>query len=888
MTAPTTLPDERVDAAPWTAGATSTGAGRGPGLLGRLGRWADANRVFAAALAVAFVLRVVVAVAYPPALEFTGDSPSYLAASHSPFTLGVWHPFGYPVFLWVLSAMHSLLLVTLLQHLMGLAAAVLLYRLVRGLEVGAVGATVAASPLLFDAYQLDVEQFVLSDTLFTLLTVAAVTLAMRILRGAGLSSAVGLGGLLAAAALVRTVGLGVAGAVVVVLLLARAGWSRVAVVAASCALPLGIYALAFHAAYGVYGLQGYGGRYLYGLVAPFASCDRAALPVDERGLCPTLPKYARPGVNQYVWSEYNLAHVPGDSIQRSKLAGDFARPIAMHQLGDAAAVTAGNVLHYFAPGRQTGPRDWFGGSWQFPLKDRSPAWNIYPAKYGFGDGVTQGRIVNGLAETLRGYQRVVFVPGPALALALVVAAAACCLRRLPRLTRASIALTSLAGLSLLVLPSVSAGFDWRYLLPAQALVLPAGVLASRVLRAPLRRALGRALPAVTVAVAAAVVAPGLAAAGVLPSSSLRPHTEARTPATLAIGRHALVRVDAPTLLGTRCRRTTTGWRLEGLVAFPTTVTFRSGRPLLVQAGNLGLSNGEVSTPWIAPKGPQLPNAVLSDRYPRAHGMVYAEVTSAAGTIRYVDPLGAGAAAWTYRLTDIPRRPELGDACTGSYPWAGQQLRYLRVSTLPAFTEQTTQPIDYGLHWEDWRAASYDLRFRVASPTTAPGPWQYPHSWQRATVTEQSLVNLSAGITYCFSVRARDDLGAVTDWSPPKCTARMYDDAALPPSPGWTRVSGQPGFYLGSYTATRTKDAALSVSGTFSRVSVSAYRCPECGVLDVYVGTRLVRRLNLASSAAGAGLWQWTSSPMTDRTSTVTFKVHSNDRVVAIDGFGLLR
>ena len=888
MTAPATLPDERVDAAPWASGAASTGAGRGPGPLGRLGGWADANRVFATALAVAVVLRLVVAVTYPPALEFTGDSPSYLAAAHSPFTLGVWHPFGYPVFLWVLSALHSLLLVTLLQHVMGLAAAVLLYRLVRELDVGAAGATLAASPLLFDAYQLDVEQFVLSDTLFTLLTVAAVTLAVRILRGAGLSSAIGLGGLLAAAALVRTVGLGVAGAIVLVLLLARVGWSRVAALAASCALPLGIYALAFHAAYGVYGLQGYGGRYLYGLVAPFANCDRAALPVDERGLCPTLPKYARPGVNQYVWSEYNLAHVPGDSIQRSKLAGDFARPIAMHQLGDAAAVTAGNVLHYFAPGRQTGTRDWFGGSWQFPLQDRSPAWNIYPAKYGFGDGVTKGRIVNGLAETLRGYQRVVFVPGPALALALVVAAAACCLRRVTRLTRATIALTSLSGMSLLVLPSVSAGFDWRYLLPAQALLVPAGVVAARVLRARLRRVLRRALPAVTVAAAVAVVAPGLAAAGVLPASSLRPHTEARTPATLTIGQHALVHVDSPVLVGTRCWRTATGRRLEGLIAFPTAVTFRSGRPLLVQAGNFGLSNGEVSTPWIPPKGPQLPNAVLSHRYPRVHGMVYAEVTSAAGTVRYVDPLGAGAAAWTYRLSDAPRRPALGDACTGSFPWAGQQLRYLRVSTLPAFTEQTSLTVDYGLHWEDWRAASYDLRFRVASPTAGPGPWQYPRSWQRTTVTEQSLVDLSPGITYCFAVRARDDLGAVTDWSLPKCTARMYDDAALPASPGWTRVSGQPGFYLGSYTATRTKNAALAVSGTFARLSVSTYRCPQCGVLDVYVGTRLVRRLNLASTAAQAGLWQWTSSPMTDQTATVTFKVHSDNKVVAIDGFGLLR
>jgi hypothetical protein len=699
---------------------------------------------------------------------------------------------------------------------------------------------------------------------------------------------VGLGGLLAAAALVRTVGLAVAGAIMLVLLLARAGWSRVAAVGAMCALPLGVYALAFHAAYGVYGLQGYGGRYLYGLVAPFANCDRAALAADERGLCPTLPKYARPGVNQYVWSEYNVAHVPGDAIQRSRLAGEFARPIAVHQIGDVTAATAGNLLHYFTPGRRTGPRDWFGGSWQFPLRDTSPAWNIYPARYDFGDGVTKGRIVDGLAEALRGYQRIVFVPGPALALALVAAAAACCLRRVPRVTRATIGITSAAGLSLLVLPSVSAGFDWRYLLPAQALLAPAGALAFVALREPLRRVLRRALPAVAAIVAVAVAAPGLAAAGVVPASSLRPGAEARTPATLPVGRRALVHVDSPVLVGTRCRRVDGKGQLHALVAFPTTVTFRSGRPMLVQSGDLALSNGDVMSPWIPPRGAELPNVVISDRFRRAHGTVYAEVSSAAGTIRYVDPLGAGAAAWTYRLADAPRHPALGDPCSGAFPWAGRVLTYLRVSKMPAFTEQASLPIDYGLHWQQWRAASYDLRFRVASATSGPGPWQYPHSWQRTTVTEQSLVNLSAGITYCFSVRARDDLGAVTGWSPPKCTARLYDDSALPMSPGWTRASGRPGFYLGSYTATSTKNAVLSVSGTFSRISLATYRCPDCGILDVYVGTRLLRSLNLASTPAAAGLWQWTSSPLTDQTSTVTFKVRSQGRVVAIDGFGLLR
>src|SRR3954454_5945972 len=175
-----TLPDDRLGVAPGRgAGAAHP---QPPALGTRVAAWLRANRLFASALAVATVLRLVVMVAYPPALEFYGDSPSYLTASRHPFSLDIWHPFGYPLLLWLLSPLRSVAVVSALQHLAGLFAAFLVYRLVRSLRVGAVAATVAAGQLLFDAYQLDVEQFLLSDTLFTLLVVVAMTLTARLLQ----------------------------------------------------------------------------------------------------------------------------------------------------------------------------------------------------------------------------------------------------------------------------------------------------------------------------------------------------------------------------------------------------------------------------------------------------------------------------------------------------------------------------------------------------------------------------------------------------------------------------------------------------------------------------------------------------------------------------------
>jgi hypothetical protein len=886
---PATLTGERPDT--WSDnGVTDVGGTSHRPLTVRVTDWARDNRLFCAALVIAAALRVVVAIAYAPALEFFADSYAYLNSARHPFRVDIWHPLGYPLLVWLVSLGRDVAVLTLVQHVLGLATGLLVYRLVRTLGVGAVGGTIAAAPLLFDAYQVNVEQFVLSETFFTFLVVTSMVTTVRLLRTRTTAAAVGCGALLAVASLTRTVGIVVAGVVVLVVLLGRVGWTRAAALAATCAAPIGAYALAFHASYGVFALQGYGGRYLYGIVAPFADCRPSALPAEQRSLCPTLPAYARPGSNQYVWNEYSAAHMPGNDIQKSEIAGNFARTIVTHQPGQVARATLGNVLHYFEPGRSVGPRDWYVGSWQFPTAQAAPAWNIQPATAGFrpGDRV-HGRIVAGLADVLRGYQRVVFTPGPLLLASLVVAGIACCLRRRDGHRRLATALLGGTGLALLALPAVSAGFDWRYLLPAQAVLVPAGVIAVALLRPTAQRWLHRWTPVVAAALVCTLAAPGLADSSIYASSALKPSARGQVPATLSIRGHATVEVGRGSLLGALCARTDEGRReLLGLVAFPAAVRYTSGPPMLVQMANFGLSNGNLTVPGIRPKGDVLRGVVLSRRYPATRGTVYAYVRSPSGVLRYVDPYGGGAASWTFRLPPPSPGTRLGSPCTGSTPWAGRQLPYLRVTTPPAFTALDQQLVTYGLHWQQWRADSYDLRFRVASPTRDPGPWQYPRSWQRSTVTEQSLIDLSPGVTYCFSVRARDNLDAVTDWSLPKCMARLYDDTALPPTPGWTTVREQPGFLNGTYTATRAQNASFTVSGTFSRVGVSAYRCPDCGVLDVYVGTRLVRSLDLRSSAASAGLWQWTSGPFTEAATTLTLKVRSQNRLVVLDGFGMLR
>src|SRR4029077_10465526 len=64
---------------------------------------------------------------------------------------------GYGFMLWVLRPLHSFALVAAVQHLMGLAMGVLIYLLARRYGLPAWAATLATVPVLFDAYELQLE-----------------------------------------------------------------------------------------------------------------------------------------------------------------------------------------------------------------------------------------------------------------------------------------------------------------------------------------------------------------------------------------------------------------------------------------------------------------------------------------------------------------------------------------------------------------------------------------------------------------------------------------------------------------------------------------------------------------------------------------------------------
>jgi hypothetical protein len=419
---------------------------------------------------------VLATLAYRPALIFP-DSVSYLdnVTRFKPYTI---RPLGYPAFLKLLPIGHQLAVIPGAQHLMGLAIGVALYVLLVRLGVPAWGAALGAAPVLLDAYQVNLEEFILSETLFEALLVAAVAVLLwRPRPGYARLAVAGL--LFAAVALTRANGLVLVVPGLVAALAMRAGWRGLALMVAAFAVPLIAYAFWFQSTNGSFGLTSYGGRFLYARVAPFADCSKFSVPADERVLCPAGTPGHRPttdgsSVEFFMWSEGSPVFKIADNEQRGKLAGAFAKRVILHQPWKYTTTVLHDFFRSFALTRSTHHGELPVSRWQFQLD--YPTLTPYLTKTIQEHGGTHARVVRGPARILRAYQKGGYLPGTVLAIALVAAlVAALGFGRGSELRIGSAVFASL-GVLILGVAVLANQFSWRYQIPSLVLLPPAGAL----------------------------------------------------------------------------------------------------------------------------------------------------------------------------------------------------------------------------------------------------------------------------------------------------------------------------------------------------------------------------------------------------------------------------
>jgi len=486
---------------PAPAEAAGGTPGSAPGPQPRLGRTVLLLRrhwLVSVFLAAGLALRVLAKVAYSPALIYV-DTLKYL--------YGVYpgsDPLGYRALLKVVLPFGGLPVVAVLQSLLGLAVAVVLYVVLLRRGTARWLAAVAVAPVLLDAYQLQMEQTIMPDVWFDAMIVAG--LAVLLWRPVvSLPFAVAAGLILGSSATVKAVGEVLVLPAVLFLLVAGGGWRRAAgnsaALAAAFALPILGYCSYSYVATGHFWLAGPQGT--SGRLAAAADCATLKLPADVRPLCPP-PSVQAQGPDWLVHSSASPLHdaVVPRGITRTRLVAELDSAIKHQQPLRVLVSIAEDSARLFAVTRA--PTPWISpiSRWQFQTTYPTyPKWvtlgrgnvivvglqrkafgmfRLHPLSPAYGG---PARVNRPIAAFLRSYQLDGgYTPGPLLALFTLagVAGSVLILIRRARGTRSrqlglACLLFTITGVIVLLVPDVLE-FSWRYQLPALITLPPAGVL----------------------------------------------------------------------------------------------------------------------------------------------------------------------------------------------------------------------------------------------------------------------------------------------------------------------------------------------------------------------------------------------------------------------------
>lgn len=449
--------------------------------------------LFAVALTAGLALRAAVMAGYPPAIWFGGDSASYLSTALrlAPATSRM---SGYGVMLLILRPFHSFALVTAIQQLMGLAIAVMVYAVARRYRVPGWLATLAALPVLLDAYELQLEHEILPSVPFGLLVMAAITLLLWWRRDRPAWATVTAGLLLAISATFWPVGLPLLIVYLLYLIVRRAGWRRIGATALAGAVTLGAYALWFDLAYQSFAFTYSDGIYLWSRTMSFANCQVIKPPASEQVLCPHRPLAGRPSAGTFIWmprSPLDRLASPKFSPASNALAQDFALRAIEAQPGGYAATVVRDVGMSFTWHRPVYPSldiiqryefRYATRHWVSPSLSLAHGHTVASDQLAYG-GTTTTRAVAPVAGWLVSYQRQVFLRGTVLAAILVIGLGGVArsvvssrLRRLDGLGGAGL-FPLAAAVVLLVVPVMTADFDLRYVLISVPVACTAAALA---------------------------------------------------------------------------------------------------------------------------------------------------------------------------------------------------------------------------------------------------------------------------------------------------------------------------------------------------------------------------------------------------------------------------
>jgi Dolichyl-phosphate-mannose-protein mannosyltransferase len=445
--------------------------------------WSD-HRLFILVLAPAVLLRLDAELGYRWQSWFN-DSFEYLANTIS-FSLDPTRVSGYSIWLRILEPFHSYALITILQHLEGLAVGVMVYALARHrFGVRTWIAALATVPVLYDGFEIQLEHLIMADVPFLFVIMLATTLVLWNPAGPSTRMCAFIGLLLGLGAVLRSIGLPLLAVFGVYMIIRRFSWRKVAATIVVCLIPVFGYAGVFDLEHGQFAMSDATGVFLYSRVMTFAECSVIHPPADELELCTTVPPAQRPIAQSYIWTPQTpLDGFPSPKFSPvpNQLAENFAiRAIEAQPIGYAKAVIH-DTLMAFGWKRMVFPQaatydEYLFGTHSLPI----PSWDrvnlgkyqTYASFYVQGNPLTD--VVNPYATIIRVYQEYVWLPGTIYCLILLAGAAGIVMAW--RRVGGEALLPWTISFAMILIPAATAEFDYRYVLPAVPFACLAAVMA---------------------------------------------------------------------------------------------------------------------------------------------------------------------------------------------------------------------------------------------------------------------------------------------------------------------------------------------------------------------------------------------------------------------------
>jgi hypothetical protein len=453
---------------------------------GGLPQFLRKHALFLVVLGIGIVVRTVVVVAYQPALLLQRDTYAYLERALAP-SPEVFRPAIYPIVLQGLLPFDNLTVVVVVQHLVALVLGVLIYVALRRLTVDAWLAALGSAPILLDAYQIDLEHFILAETFFELFAIGAVLLLVWWFRPP-LAAVAGAGLLVAAATFTRYAGLGLIVPVLLFVVVRRGGWQRIASLVVAFAVPALVYSLWSQSETGGSALTNRNGFFLYGRVASFADCTVVDVPPRLQKFCFEKPPSERGP--SYGFFTLDLPKMK-PSRANAQLLSFSLTMIRNQPLGYAGAVGR-DFLKFLGP---TSPleKEHYVKRWRFvqSIEEADPHPLVLemngspPPALGIDQEFSIDR---SLASRLSTYQDYVYMYGPILGLLLLVGTLGGIFgarEDLPR--RFAAGLFTLSAVVLWLLPVMVTVYHFRYVIPGVPLAGMAGATGAACLLTRFRR-----------------------------------------------------------------------------------------------------------------------------------------------------------------------------------------------------------------------------------------------------------------------------------------------------------------------------------------------------------------------------------------------------------------